>query len=82
MEKYNSKNNFGGSTMRTTDSYNANRKKYRILTRGTQRALKEWKKSHPTVKVVDVTRQIYKHYATLGITYVAGNTKYWVNVLV
>ena len=66
--------------MRTTNAYARGTKKYRQLTRGTKRALRMWKKSHHTCKVIDVSRQIYRGYATIGITYIEDGCRYWTNV--
>lgn len=66
---------------KTTSAYKKGTRRYNILARNTNKALKAWRKEYPEYKIVDVSRQIYRGYATLGITFKdsRGATN-WVNV--
>ena len=66
--------------MITTKKYGKGTKRYRLLARKTQRALRDWKKSNRFSKVTEVTRQIYKDYAKVGIAYIEDGNPYWTSI--
>lgn len=51
----------------TNNRYNYKSNKYKTLARKSQKALKDWRKDHPEVKVKNTVRNIYQGYGTIGI---------------
>lgn len=56
----------------------------RRLARRSQKVLKDWKKSNPNKKVLEVTRNFYGKYACLGVTFYEpkNGLEYWQNLFV